>query len=221
MKKSGTNNKKKRNSLPGIFSAAASAVAGVSSRIFGGRGIVVGEKMRSDVTAAVVVKYIVYAVASLFLILLRTTFFSRFRPFGASPDILIVAVAAIALYEGGRAGAVFGVAIGFVAEALGGVGIILLPPVYMLVGYLCGTVATDYYRRSWVLFLVFDVCAAAARAFVSLLYVMMTWHTFDLSAVLTSVILPEFLSTLALSPLPALMLLPIYLIFRKKKKELE
>lgn len=223
MKKSGTNkkNQKKRSSRPGFFSSAASAVGGAFSRIFSGRGTIVGEKLRSEVTAAAVVKYVVYAVMSLFLILLRTTFFARFRPFGASPDILIVAVAAIALYEGGRAGAVFGAAVGFVADALGGAGIILLPPVYMLIGYICGTVASEHYRRSWLLFLIFDVCAVAARAFLSLLYVMMTWHAFDLSLVMRSVILPECLSTFVISPLPALLLLPVYLIFRKKKREIE
>lgn len=181
----------------------------------------VGEKLRSGVTAADVGKYALYAVMSLFLILVETTFFARFRPFGASPDILIVAVAAIALFEGGRAGAIFGVTVGFVADALGGVGVILLPLAYMLVGYFCGVIATDYYRRSWLLFLIFDVSAAVFRMLVSFFYMLLMWHSLDISAVIADVLIPEFISTLVVSPVPALLLLPIYLIFRKKKPDLD
>ncbi len=172
-------------------------------------------------TAAAVCKYVLYALMSLFLILMRTTFFARFRPFGSSPDILIVAVAVIAFFEGKRAGAIYGVAIGFIADALGGVGVILLPLAYMLVGYICGVVATEYYRRSVLLFLIFDLAASIVRMFVSLLYMLLVWHTVDLSVVIPGVLLPEFYATLAISPVPALLLLPIYLLFRKKKKELD
>lgn len=191
------------------------------SRIFSGRGTVVGEKLRVGVTPSSVAKYVVYAAVSLFLIILRATFFARFRPFGASPDILIAAVAAIGLFEGAYAGAVFGVSIGFISDALGGIGIVLLPVVYMLVGYICGVIATDYYKRSWLLFLLFDLAAAAARLFTTLLYVMLTWHTFDLSVVFKTVLMPELYSTLVISPVPALLLLPVYLIFRKKKKDMD
>ncbi len=190
-------------------------------RISFGRADVIGEKMRSGVTAATVGKYAVYAVLSLFLILVRTTFFARFRPFGAAPDILIVAVAAIGMFEGERAGAIFGAVIGFIADALGGSGIILLPLPYMLVGYFCGVIATEYYRRSVLLFLIFDAASAVVRLFTSLFYMFLVWHSVDLSVVFGGVLLPELCSTLAVSPVPALILLPVYLIFRKKKKELD
>lgn len=186
-----------------------------------GTGVVIGEKMRLGVTAADVIKYVVYALLGLFLVILKTTFFSRFRPFGASPDILIAAVAAFALYEGGQAGAIFGIAVGYAADALGGVGVVLLPLPYMLVGYFCGVVATDHYKRTPLLFIIFDLCADVVRAVTSLFYVMLTWHSFDLGVVIRSVIVPEFLSTLIVSPIPALLLLPVYLIFRKKKKQLD
>ncbi len=190
-------------------------------RTFFGRPYVVGERFSSDITAALVVKYTIYAVISLFLILLKTTFFSRFRPFGATPDILIVAVAAIALFEGGRAGALFGLIIGFIADTLGGVGVVLLPLPYMLLGYICGTVADEYYRRSWLLFLIFDICAAVLRIFVSIAYVFLTWHSFSISTLFSQVLIPEFWSTLSVSFVPAVMLVPVYLIFKKRGKEQE
>lgn len=219
MKQSATNNKKTarrrargadKKSSPGAF-----------VRILKGGKTVVGEKMRSGVTPSVVVKYSIYGLIGFFLVLMQTTFFARFRPFGASADILIASVAAVALFEGGQAGAIYGAVIGYIADAVGGVGVIILPLPYMLVGYFCGVFATDYYKRSWFLFIIFDLCAAVVRAVTTLFYLMATWHAFDISVVIPSVILPEMMSTLVLSPFPALLLLPIYLIFRKKKKELE
>lgn len=209
-KKRGTAEKKAKSSSPGAF-----------VRILQGRGTVIGEKLRSDITAAAVIKYVIYSVLVLLLVLLKTTFFSRFRPFGASPDILITATAAIALYEGGHAGAIFGLLTGYFADALGGVGVIIAPLPYMLTGYFCGIVATDHYKRSWVLYLIFDLCACVVRAFTSLLYVMITWRSFDLPLVISSVIVPELLSTVVISPLPALLLLPVYLGFRKKKRDFD
>ena len=191
------------------------------ARILSGRGTVVGEKLKTGVSAASVTKFLIYATLSLFLIIIRSTFFARFRPFGASPDILIVAVAVIGFFEGAYAGAIFGVSVGFIADSLGGVGVVLLPLLYMLVGYLCGVVATDYYRRSWILFLIFDAVSAAVRMFATLLYIMLEWHAFDLFTVFNTVLWPEFLSTLVISPLPALLLMPVYMIFRKKKKKKE
>lgn len=209
--------KKRRESYEKVGKSSPGAFV----RILRGNGTVIGEKLRSGVTVSDVVKYVIYGILGILLILLKTTFFSRFRPFGASPDILIVAVAAFALYEGGHAGAIFGAAVGYIADALGGVGAVLLPLPYMLLGYFCGIVATDHYKRSPVLFLIFDACAAVVRAVTTLFYMMLTWHSFDLSVVFPSVIVPEILSTLAVSPFPALLLLPVYLIFRKRKKELD
>ena len=190
------------------------------SQIFG-RATVVGEKMRSGVAVSTIVKYALYTVLSVLLILLETTFFARFRPFGASPDILIVTVMAIGMYDGGRAGAVYGIWIGFVADTLGGAGITVLPLAYMLVGYICGVVAEDYYRRTVLLFLIFDAAVCAARMFITLLYVFLTWPSFDFGAVFGAAILPELAATAVCAPTPAIILLPVYLIFRKKRAETE
>lgn len=175
---------------------------------------VVGGKYKVGVTVREVVKYCVYAAMGLFLILLQLTFFSSVRPFGKTPDILIIAVSAVAMFEGERAGAIFGVLVGFVVEAAGGVGISLLPLIYMLVGYVCGIVASEYYRRSVLLFLIFDLGAAAVRFFTTLIYIVVTWASVDLFDVILGVLFPEMFSTLLISPVPALLLLPIYKIFR-------
>ncbi len=176
--------------------------------------VVVGEKYKSGVTGSEVVKYCVYAVMGLFLVLLQLTFFTRFRPFDSTPDILIIAVAMIAMYENERAGAIFGVAIGFVAEALGGTGLSLLPLVYMLIGWFGGIAASEYYKRSVLLFLIFDVGACTVRMFVTLIYVVCIWETADMSVIFPNVLVPEMLSTFVMAPVPALLLYPVWRIFR-------
>lgn len=176
--------------------------------------VVVGEKYKSGVTGSEVVKYCVYAVMGLFLVLLQLTFFTRFRPFDSTPDILIIAVAMISMYENERAGAIFGVAIGFVAEALGGTGLSLLPLVYMLIGWFGGIAASEYYKRSVLLFFIFDVGACTVRMFVTLIYVVCIWETADISVIFPNVLVPEMLSTFVTAPVPALLLYPVWRIFR-------
>ena len=184
-------------------------------RIFQGHATVVGEKMRSGVSVSVIVKYAVYSVIMLLLLMLQTTFFTRLRPFSSTPDILIIAVACIGMFEGGRAGAIFGVVFGYAADALGSIGVAALPLYYMFTGYVCGEIASDYYRRSPLLFLIFDGGACALRAFVTLIYVTLTWHNFVIGDVIKNVILPELFSTAVCSPVSAVILLPVYLIFKR------
>ncbi len=179
---------------------------------------VVGGNYQVGVTALEVIKCIVYGILGLLLVLMQISFFSRIKPFGAVPDVLIAAVFSVAMFENERFGAIFGLAVGFFVEAAGGVGVSLLPLVYMLVGYICGLVASEYYRRSALLFLIFDGAALLVRMFVTLIYVVLTWSVVDLSVVIPKVLIPEALSTLVISPLPALIIMLISRLFRGEEK---
>lgn len=202
---------KKRSAIAEAFAIARSR----TSYFFANRAAtVVGGKYQSGVTVSEVVKYCVYALMGLFLILLQITFFSRVRPFGSTPDILIVATAMTAMYENERAGAIFGLAVGFVAEALGTTGVSLLPLIYMCIGYACGIIASEYYKRSVLLFLIFDAGVLAVRMFTTLIYIVLTWDIVDISIIFPEVLIPELLSTFVISPVPALLLYPIWRIFR-------
>ncbi len=208
------NRKKRRSAVGDTVRIARSRV----SYFFKERSAtVVGGSHQLGVTVSEVVKHIVYAITGILLILMQISFFPQIKPFGASPDILIVAVFAVAMFENERLGAIFGLAVGFVVEAAGGVGISLLPLVYMLVGYICGIVATEYYKRSFVLFLIFDACILLVRMFTTLLYIVFTWSVVDISVVLPQVLIPEALSTLVISPFPAILISLISRIFRKEE----
>ena len=181
--------------------------------------VVIGEKFKSGVTVSEVVKYIVYSVVFIIILLLQVTFFARFTVFGRIPDIMIIAVAVVAMLENEHAGAIFGLCFGYLVEALGSTGTTLLPLIYMLTGYFCGVVATDYYKRSVLLFLIFDIAAAAVRFFTTAVYIMFKWNSSNMAQSLINVAMPEFFATLAVSFVPALLLLPVYKIFRRHEEK--
>lgn len=180
---------------------------------------VVGGNYQVGVTVSEIVKYVVYALLGLLFILLQISFFPRVKPFGAVPDVLIAAVFSVAMFENERVGAIFGLAVGFIVEAAGGVGVSLLPLVYMLVGYICGLVASEYYKRSVLLFLIFDAGALLVRMFTTLIYVVLTWSFVDLSVIIPKVLIPEALSTFVISPIPALAVALVSRIFRGEEQK--
>lgn len=180
---------------------------------------IVGGNYQVGLTVSEIVKYVVYAVLGLLFILLQISFFSRVKPFGSIPDVLIVAVFSVAMFENERVGAIFGLIVGFIVEAAGGVGISLLPLVYMLVGYVCGLVASEYYKRSILLFLIFDAGALLVRMFTTLIYVVFTWSFVDVSVIIPKVLIPEALSTFVISPFPALVIALVSRIFRGEEKK--
>lgn len=215
--KQSRNNKNRKRRRSAVGDAARIARSRISYFFKERSATVVGGSYQLGVTVSEVVKHVVYAIAGLLLILLQISFFPKIRPFGAAPDVLIVAVFAVAMFENERVGAVFGLAVGFVVEAAGGIGVSLLPLVYMLVGYICGVVATEYYKRSFVLFLIFDASILLVRMFTTLMYIVFTWSVVDLSIVLPKVLIPEALSTLVISPFPAILIYLISRIFRKEE----
>lgn len=216
--KQSQNNKKRAKRRGAIGDAVRIGRSRVSYFFKERSATVVGGKYQVGVTVSEIVKYIVYALLGLTFILLQISFFPRVKVFGATPDVLIAAVFSVAMFENERVGAVFGLAVGFIAEAAGGVGVSLLPLVYMLVGYICGIVASEYYKRSVLLFLIFDAGALLVRMFTTLLYVVFTWNVIDVSVIIPQVLIPEALATFAISPVPALTIALVSRIFRGEEK---
>ncbi len=216
MKQSQNNKKRKKHRSP-IGEALRIGRSRVSYFFKERASITVGGKYQLGVTVSEIVKYVLYAIAGLLLILFQISFFSRIKPFGSTPDILIVAVFSVAMFENERVGAIFGLIVGFVVEAAGGIGVSLLPLVYMLVGYICGIVTTEYYKKSLLLFLIFDASALLVRMFTTFIYIVLTWNVVDIPVIIPKVLLPEALSTFIVSPIPALLICLISRIFRKEE----
>ena len=136
--------------------------------------------------------------------LLQTTLFTRFRPFGAVPDLILPLVAAIGMTEKEKWGAVFGVIAAFVIESQGGSTVTLLPLLYMPVGYFCGILTTYYFRDAFIVRGLYTLVTSAARGIFTLIALAMTLGDFNLITCLTDAVIPEFLATVLFAILPHL-----------------
>ena len=146
----------------------------------------------------------VCALLLIIFALLQTTLFTRFRPFGAVPDLILPLVAAVGMTEKEKWGAVFGVIAAFVIESLGGSTVTLLPLLYMPVGYFCGILTTHYFRDAFSVSGLYTLATSAARALFTLIALAMTLSDFNLLTCLLSVVLPECLATVLFAILPHL-----------------
>ena len=96
-----------------------------------------------------IAKGVIVAVLLIFFSLLETTLFTKFRPFGVTPDLILPLVVAVAIFEREKWGAVFGVIAAFVIESIGGSALTILPILYMPVGYVIGIISVHYFRDSF------------------------------------------------------------------------
>ena len=172
----------------------------------------------SSVNGADVARAFIAAAIIIVLAPLQVTVFSRFRPFGAVPDLMLCFTVAIAFSEGERFGGICGLVSAFVIESLSGVGIALLPLLYMPVGFFGGIIAKNmlgdtFYSRAAMM-----AAAAAGRAVISVIYCM-TQMNITFGQTFSSVVIPEFFSTLIISPVVFVIVWLCYRYFHKTRAE--
>lgn len=126
---------------------------------------------------------------------LQVTLLARVRIFGATPDLTACAVLCVGFFMGRYAGAITGIGAGFLIEAMGSVGISLLPLFYMLLGYVTGYYARVIVPKRYTAYLIYLLCAVCLRAALTLTYVGLTYSSFHLIQVLLKTVLPEAAST--------------------------
>ena len=138
----------------------------------------------------------------IFFALVQTTLFTRFRPFGAVPDLILPLVIAIAMTERERWGAVCGLIGAFVIESLGGSQLTLLPLLYMPAGYVCGLLTVYYFRDSAAVRALYTAASSLLRALFTLVTVVMTVADLSLPDAFTRAVLPELAANLLFAVLP-------------------
>ena len=149
-----------------------------------------------------IAKGAVCALLIVFFSLVQTTLFTRFRPFGAVPDLILPLVIAIAMTERERWGAVCGLIGAFVIESLGGSQLTLLPLLYMPAGYICGLLTVYYFRDSAAVRALYTAVSSIARALFTLITVVMTVADLSLPDAFTRALLPELAANLLFAALP-------------------
>lgn len=149
-----------------------------------------------------IAKGVVCALVIVFFSLVQTTLFTRFRPFGAVPDLILPLVIAISMTEREKWGAVCGLIAAFVIESLGGSRLTLLPLLYMPAGYVCGLLTIYYFRDSAAVRALYTAASSIARALFTLITVLATIADISLLDAITKAVLPEFAANLLFAVLP-------------------
>ena len=130
-----------------------------------------------------------FAALLILCVILQTTVFARWRWFGIIPDLTFAVVVCLACFCGAEAGAICGIAGGFLIEALGGTGLAVLPVVYFLLGYFVGYFAK---KRPDDLRTYAITCASTlpVHAFVTVFYTLVNYHKIT-GRTFTHILLPE------------------------------
>lgn len=157
------------------------------------------------------------AVRLFLLVIASCTVVTRIGFFGAVPDVILPCLVVLSLTLGGAASwktvSVAGLCMGFLVDAIGGVGFGLLSPFYFLVGAFC----PNLMRRNGggileqlVLFYLYLVPIAVLREGVTLVTLLLQRpNGFSLGVCFTNALLPEFFGTL-------LFALPVFSLFRER-----
>ncbi len=147
--------------------------------------------------------------------MLQTTFFVRFAPFGAVPDLLLMLTAAIAASEGERTGAVCGLVSAFLIQTLGGAaGPRLVPLLYAAAGYFIGILSKNYFSNTLAVKALYVAACCVGRAIISTIVASSVLNA-TFSQIMTGIAIPEFFSTAVISPL---LFFTVWLCFRKFHK---
>ncbi len=167
-----------------------------------------------------IVKGAVSSALMILFVLLQTTFFVRFAPFGKVPDLVLIFVLAIGVCEGEKWGAVFGLVSAFVIQAIGssGMGPELLPLVYMPVGCVGGLLSKYYLRHTFPVMSSYVLVASLLRGIVTVICASIMLKA-SFGEIVTRIAIPEYFSTILISPLPFLSTWLIMRLFHKTRAE--
>lgn len=151
-------------------------------------------------------RLIVYGIAIFFIGVLQCSFFSRLSPFGATPDLILSTVCAIALLDNKKAAVICAIAAGYFIDALGATS-----PSFSALFYLvAATVAILLGEKlipKLLSFLILMLPMLALRGVGTYLNIWIAVRKLPPLSVLGSMILPELASTLVLC-------IPIYFLIK-------
>ena len=155
-------------------------------------------------------RILTYGTALLVLALLQTTLMPRFALLGITPDLCLLLIPGLAMYEGAECGGAVGLSAGFLEYALGGIGASALPVLFFVLGYGIGHLTGRALSRTFPSYLILAVSLCALRPAVTLAAIGLTAQAsaFDLTVILRGTLLPEFAVNFLFS-------LPMYPLSRK------
>ena len=159
-----------------------------------------GEKRR------ILRRRIVFGLVGFFLCIVQCSFFSRLKPLGATPDIVLGSILAITLLDSKKTAAVYAVGTGYFLDAIGATPPSLSPVFYLLAVVVLGFVSEKMMPR-FLSFGALMLPTVALRAIFTLVSLWISLGAFPPLVYWGSVILPEALSTF-------IFCLPVYFLIK-------
>ena len=92
-------------------------------------------------------RIIVFGVMVFLLGVLQCSFFSRLKPFGATPDLVLGSIAAVTMFDGKKCGAVYAIAAGYFIDAIGALTPSFSPLFYLVCVVILGAVSEKMMPR--------------------------------------------------------------------------
>lgn len=130
------------------------------------------------------------------VIVLQTTLFARMRIFGVVPDLCFATLILVSYFCGKEVGAITGIAAGFAVDALGSVGISLLPVLYLFCGYVCGHFTRAIHPKRFLVYLTLLGAAIPTRMAITFINICINYSTIHLLELMVHTLLPEAAATL-------------------------
>ena len=140
---------------------------------------------------------------------LQVVIFGRYKIFGAVPDLMLCTVVCVAFFSGRYAGAITGIGAGFLIDALGSVGLSLMPVVYMILGYVVGFYAKGGSLRRFPTYLIYLGGGVILRGIVTGIYTYWRYEGVSLGRLIIGTVLPEIGVT---APVGCVLYFPILLL---------
>lgn len=174
---------------------------------------------RTVLSSSLAGKVLLFSLLIFLSACLQSSFFSAVTFIGAVPDLVLIAVIGIAVYDGERSGAIAGILGGVVVEAFGAGGyIMMLPLFYMLCGFFFGIAARVLFNKNFISWTLYCLIGAALRALLSLVHAILVENDVNVLLIFTEIVIPEYFLTVLLSPL---MYLPVRAVIRPFHKKIE
>jgi len=164
-----------------------------------------GWRLGISVDSEDIFKGVVIGLILIMLTILQTTLFTRFRPFGVVPDLILPFVIAVAALEKEKWGSVVALIAAYVIDAAGGTTVMLLPLLYVPAAIMVGLLTTHRLRDSFPVAVVYTVVTSVLRGAITFLIVMLTVHKITPAEALTHIVIPELFANMAVAFFPQLM----------------
>ncbi len=146
---------------------------------------------------------IIYALVIFLLAVLQSTLGPRIGFFGNTPALLLALTAAAAFYDGEKTAMLVGLLSGFLLDALGGVGVSVLPLAYCLTGWFISLAVkrmahdrSDRFHIRYLRYLIWLSAAVGIGMVITALCLLLTAGRVNIISTFVQILLPEALGSL-------------------------